>query len=187
MKTIGIAGLLIVAYIVWRFVVRGDGLVILTHDTGIGVTGHLDSVVPGEQLLIEITNNGKERHITEISMPRSVASQLGFSEPSDFKVEALPLTEAEKKDKEMVDFVAQYNRENLRWVGYFTLRAESKTKFAIPASSASPLFGTIDFQYESKAGLGGSISHFRINLAEEENSNTNNSGVQKARMLSPQS
>jgi hypothetical protein len=138
-------------------------------------------------LFLEITNNGKERRITEISMPRSVESQLGFSEPSGFKVEALPLTEAEKKDKEMVDFVAQYNRENLRWVGHFTLPAKSKTEFAIPASSASPLSGTIYFQYESKGGLGGSISHFRVNLAEQENANRINSDAQKAGKLSPQS
>ncbi len=187
MKIISVVVLVIVAYFVWRFVVRGDGLVLITHDTGKGVTGVLKNVVPAKELLIEITNNGKERRITQISMPRSVASQLGLTEPSGFRVEELPLTEGEKKDKEMVAFVKQYNKDNLRWVGEFTLPAESKAELAIPAPAISPLAGSIDFQYEGKVGLGGSISHFRVNLAGQGRDEAINTDTQGAASPSPQS
>ena len=187
MKIIGVVVLVIVTYFVWRFVVRGDGLVLVTRDTGRGVNGHLKSVTPGKELLIEIANNGKERRITQISMPRSVALQLGLAAPAGFNAEELPLTEVERKDKEMVTFVKQYNIENLRWVGDVVLPAESKIEFAIPALAASPLAGSIDFQYEGKAGFGGSISHFRVNLAERSQNETIDTEAQGRPSPSPQS
>jgi len=187
MKIIGILVLVLVAYFVWRFVVRGDGLVLITQDSGTHVSGTVKRVVPAKELVIEIINNGKERRVTQISMPKSVASQAGFSEPVDFKVEELPLTEDEKKDKETVAFVEQYNKENLRWVGDFTLPAESTTEFSIPASRISKASGSIDFQYESKAGPGGSISFFRVNLSELEEHDARDSGAQGAVHPSPQS
>lgn len=187
MKIISVIVLVIVAYFVWRFVVRGDGLVLVTQDTGKSVSGLLKSVIPGKGLLIEIANNGKERRITQISVPRSVASQLGLAEPSEFRIEELPLTEGEKKNNEMVAFVNQYNKETLRWVGELTLPAESKTEFSIPASTVSPLAGSIDFQYEAKVGLGGSISQFRVDLAEQRQDEAINTDVQRQIRPSPRS
>lgn len=186
MKIIGVVVLVIVAYFVWRFVVRGDGLVLVTRDTGKGVNGHLNKVTPGKELLIEITNNGKERRITQISMPRSVALQLGLAAPAGFSAEELPLTEAERKDKEMVAFVKQYNMATLRWVGDLVLPSQSKIEFAIPALAASPLAGSIDFQYEAKAGLGGSISQFRVNLAAQGQNERFDTEAQGTARPSPQ-
>lgn len=187
MKILSVVVLVVFAYFVWRFVVRGDGLVLITHDTGKGVTGQVKSVIPGKELLIEITNNGKEQRITQVSMPRSVASKLGLGAPAAFRAEELPLTEREKKDKEMVTFVKQYNMENLRWVGDFVVPAESRIEFAIPASTVSPLAGSIDFQYEAKAGFGGSISQFRVNLAEQGQNGAIDSEAQRTASPSPQS
>jgi len=187
MKIVGVVVLVLVVYFIWRFVVRDDALVLVTQDTGTGVSGMVKRAIPDKALVIEITNNGKERRITQISMPKSVASQAGFSEPAGFKIEALPLTEHEKKDKETVAFVERYNKENLRWVGDFKLPAESTTEFSIPAISVAEASGSIDFQYESKAGLGGSISFFRVNLSEQEKRSASDSSVQNTVQPSPQS
>ena len=119
-------------------------------------------------------------------MPRSVALQLGLAAPAGFSAEELPLTEAERKDKAMVAFVKQYNMENLRWVGDVVLPAESKIDFSIPALATSPLAGSIDFQYEAKAGLGGSISQFRVNLAEQGQNKTIDTEAQGTARPSPQ-
>ena len=169
MKLIGLIVLLVLAYFIWRFVVRGDGLVLITSDTGNRVTAVVKRVVKGKQIVIEINNNHKENRITEITIPRSVASQLGISEPAGFKVAALPLTDDDKKSQETSEFVEQFNEENLRWTGSFTLAPDAKVELAIPSALASPLTGTMGFQYETKVGFGGSISSFRVNLAEQDN------------------
>lgn len=170
MKIIGVVALLLLAYFVWRFVVAGDPLVLVTPDTGDRVTAVVKRVVPGKALVIEIRNKNKDNRITQISMLRSVAQSLGVSEPSGFKVEGLPLTEDDRKSEETVDFVKQYNIEHLRWVGNLELVPNARTELAIPVTAMPPLNGIIDFQYEAKVGFGGSISFFRLDLAEQETS-----------------
>lgn len=172
MKIIGVIVLLLVAYFVWRFVVAGDPLVLVTQDSGDRVTAVVKRVIPAEALVIAISNNNKENRITQISMLRSVAQKLGVSEPSGFKTEELPLTEDDRKNTETVDFVKQYNIENLRWVGSLELAPNAATELVIPATAVPPISGIIDFQYEARVGFGGSISFFRLNLAEQQANKT---------------
>jgi hypothetical protein len=174
MKVLGLIVLVIIAYLSWRFVIRGDALGLVEPNTGDRVSAVVKQINPGKELVIEVTNNNKEHRITEISMLRSLASQLDVSEPTGFKVEALPLTEEDKKNKEMVEFVKEYNKENLRWVGSYKLAPISKTELAIPATVTSlPPSGNIDFQYEGKVGFGGSISFFRVSLDSQEPNKAN--------------
>ncbi len=167
MKIVGIAVLILVAYFVWRFVIRGDALVLVTPDAGGRVTAVVKRVVPDKEIVIEISNNSKANRITEISLSRAFAAQLGLSEPSGFRAETLPLSEGERKNREMAEYVEKYNKEEIRWVGNLALAPNAKTELVFPAKSASALTGEIRFQYEAKVGLGGSISWFRVNLAEQ--------------------
>lgn len=175
MKIIGLIVLVIITYFAWRFVIHGDALVLVTPETGNWVNAVVKQIDPGKELVIEVTNNNKENRITQISMLRKLASELGVSAPTGFKVEVLPLTEEDKKNKETVEFVKKYNNENLRWVGSFKLAPNSKTELSIPATLASLSGGSIDFQYESKVGFGGSISFFSVSLASQEPNKANSS------------
>lgn len=179
MKFIGIIVLLVIAYLAWRFVVQGDALVLLTPDTGDRVSATVAQIEPGKELVIKVLNDNKENQITQISMLRSLASQLGVSEPPGFKVEALPLTKEDKKNKETVEFVKEYNKDNLRWVGSYKLAPNSATELAIPATFSSLPSGNIDFQYESKVGFGGSISFFRVSLDSKQPDNTDSAEAKK--------
>jgi hypothetical protein len=80
-KVVGVTVFVAIAYFAWRFVVRGDGLVLIGQDTGKRVTASLMQVVPNESLVIEIDNNDKRNAITVISMPRNIAETLGVSPP----------------------------------------------------------------------------------------------------------
>lgn len=182
MKVLGLIVLVIVTYLAWRFVIQGDALVLFTPDDGNRVSAAVKRLEPGKELLIEITNNNKENRITEISMLRSLASRLGVSEPQGFKVEALPLTEGDKNNKETAEFVKEYNNNNLRWIGSFNLAPNSRTELAIPVTLMSLPSGSIDFQYEGKVGFGGSISFFQVSLsAQEPNDSVDRDAQQTAR------
>ena len=165
MKVIGVIVLVAIAYFLWRFVIRGDGLVLIGQDTGKRVTASLMQVVPNESLVIEIDNNDKRNAVTVISMPRNIAETLGVSPPEGFAAELMPLTEKEKKDKETVEFAEKYNAETLRWAGRLELAPNGVSVLRIPAKNTSELSGRIDFQYEAKVALGGSLSFFSLALA----------------------
>ncbi len=151
-------------YLLWRSMQSGDSLSLSATAPGPRVTGRLKQMLPDRGLVIEITNNDRANRITQISVARSTASELGLSEPSGFHPEPLPLTEFDKRSMEMTEFVNTYNLENLRWVGNFHLPPETSIEMTIPAARGTLLAGTIDFQYEAKVGLGGSISFFHVDL-----------------------
>jgi hypothetical protein len=165
MKIVAIAVLLLVGYFVWRFVVVGDGLVVITSDSRQKVVANVKQVIPEESILLEISNNDTENSITEISVSRQLVNRLGLSEPPGFREVPLPLAESDREDKETVEFVEEFNKETIRWVGSFVLEPNSATELAIPATSASDLQGYMDFQYEARVGFGGSLSFFRVHLA----------------------
>lgn len=160
--------LVVVAYLGWQFFLRGKPLVLVREASTKRVTGSLARIVPESELVIEVNNDAAKNTITNITVLRELASRLGLSAPQGFKEEALLLTEEEKKEKASVDFAKKFNWENLRWVGEMKLLPNEKTEIAIPAERTKGLSDYIDFQYESKSGLGGSISFFRVNLDLEE-------------------
>jgi hypothetical protein len=143
----------------------GDAIVFLSPAPTKRVTGVVKRLTPGKEIVIEIENDSKKNSVTEISLPRSLAAQLGVSVPSGFKEEALPLTEKEKTNKDSVEFAEKYNRGTLRWAGSFPLTPNGKSELIIPATgSFQNAKGQIDFRYEEKLGFGGSISFFRVKL-----------------------
>lgn len=166
MKIAGVALLVLVAYFLWRFMVAGDGLVLLTQDSGRRVAGSVKHVLPEREILLEIINNDRENSITEITLSRQQVNRLGLSQPAGFREEPLPLTESDRKNDELVEFVEEFNDKNVRWVGRLELEPNAVTELAVPATSASGLQGYMDIQYEARVGFGGSISSFRVHLSD---------------------
>jgi len=144
--------------------VRGDALVLVTQSAAKHAAASLKAVAENQSLVLEIENDSREGRITELKFERALATQFGLSPPDGFKEEPLPLSEGEKSDKDMVGFVASFNRETVRWVGVLPLPPGAKAQLVIPASSTSGLTGIISLQCESKVGFGGSISTLRVNL-----------------------
>jgi hypothetical protein len=164
MKIIGIILLVVIGYFIWRFTIRGDALVLLSTDSGKKVSAILNEVIPNQSLVIEIDNNDKQNFVTVISMPRELAESTGASPPEGFAVERMPLSEAERKDEETVEYVKNYNLQNVRWSGNFELTPNGLAELRIPVTSTTELAGRINFQYEAKVGFGGSISLFSVSL-----------------------
>lgn len=72
MKVVGIILLVAVAYVVWRFVIHGDALVLIGSDTGKRVTASLTEVIPNEALVVAIDNNDKKQcHHGDLNAPGS--------------------------------------------------------------------------------------------------------------------
>lgn len=168
MKTIAIGVLLLVGFFVWRFVIMGDGLVFVGPASGQQVSAVVARVVPNQQIVLAVNNPDKEQSITDITVPRSVAAQLALSPPAGFAEEPLPLSAAEAKDKELVEFVEQFNRENVRWVGSHLLKPQAVSELVLPARKTESLSGTLQLEYARKVGFGGSISFFSVDLQAEE-------------------
>lgn len=168
MKIVGLVILALIAYFVWRFVVRGDALVVITRDSGKKVTGAVTRVVPGKELVVEVDNPSKEIRITEISLARALVAGLGISAPEGFREEALPLTAREREDPESVAFVERFNREHVRWVGSHVVPQEGRAQLVFPIARAAEASGFIHFRYEARWGIGGSISSFRARLGSPE-------------------
>jgi len=164
MKFVGLILLIAIGYIIWRFAVRGDGLVLIGADTGKRVTASLIEIIPNESLVLQIDNNDKTNFVTVISMPRQLAETLGANPPEGFLAEPMPLSESERKDKETVDYAKEYDAQTLRWAGRLLLTPNEPTEFKIPAKNTSDVSGRIDFQYEAKVGFGGAISFFSLSL-----------------------
>ena len=164
MKMFGIILLVVVGYLIWRFAIRGDALVLFSADTGKRVSASLKEIIPNQSLVIEIDNNDKANFVTVISMPRVLAESMGASPPEGFAVEPMPLSEAERKDEETVEYAENYDLQTVRWSGNFQLTPDDVTEFKIPVNITAELAGRINFQYEAKVGFGGSISFFSVSL-----------------------
>lgn len=164
MRIIGIILLFVVAYFIFRFAIRGDGFVLLSGDTGKRVSATLIKVIPNQSMVIEIDNNEKPNFVTVISMYRDLAESLDASPPDGFVVESMPLTEAEQKDEETVEYAKNYDLQTVRWSGNFELTPDDVTELRIPVKNTANIAGRIDFQYEAKVGFGGSISFFSVSL-----------------------
>ncbi|QDW66900.1 hypothetical protein [Luteimonas granuli] len=163
MKTIAALFLALLAYFAWRFVVMGDALALVVPDSGKRPSAVVASVVPDERIVLAVNNPDKEQSICEITLPRATAARLRLAPPAGFAEEPLPLGD-HAGDPEMVEFVRTFNRENVRWVGHRLLAEQAVSEIAIPAGSTEAISGTLQVQYRRKIGLGGSISHFDVQL-----------------------
>lgn len=161
--------LLSLVYLIWRFVVRGDALVLVRPGQPAAVTAWLNRFVPGEALAIAFRIHSGRHRITEISLARSLAQSLGLQAPSGFSVEDLPLSRKEQNDAAMRAFVADYNRDNLRWVGSFELTADSESELVFPMTVTEATAGILRFTCETRLGTGFSMSFLQVAVGAAEN------------------
>ena len=66
--------LLLVGYFVWRFVVVGEPIVIMTKGGGKRVVATVKEVRPHSEIVIEIDNDSDKNRIEEISLSKDLAS-----------------------------------------------------------------------------------------------------------------
>ncbi len=154
--------LIALAWLIWRFVIRGDAIVLVRPGQPAAVSARLSRFVARDSMVIGFQVHSGRHRINEISLTRALAEALGLRPPDGFVVEDLPLSNREQSDPAMRAFVADYNRDNLRWVGRFELAAEGVTELAFPLSAAEPVAGSIQLTYESKLGTGSSMSFLRV-------------------------
>ncbi len=157
--------LIVLAYLIWRFVVRGDALVLVRPGQPAAVSARMNRFVPGQSMAIGFGVHSGRHRITEISLERSLAQSLGLQTPSGFTIEDLPLSGKEQNDPAMRAFVADYNRDNLRWVGSFELAAEGESELLFPLSASEPVSGILRFTVETRLGAGKSMTFLQVAIA----------------------
>ncbi len=164
-KIVWLAILVPVVYLAWRFVVRGDALVLVAPAPGKRVSGAIKRIEPQKEIVVEIDSNADNNRITEISLSRQLASQLGIGPPSGFAEEPLPLTEKELKDKDAVAFAEKFNKETLRWAGNLVLAPNARTEILFPVRFTTLPSGYIDIVYRTKFAVGGGTALVRIDIS----------------------
>ena len=112
---------------------------------------------------LRFTGQDKPYSVTEIHLPRELAQALGASPPSGFT--DAPYVAGPKVGDEA--WVQKFNRETVRWVGQLALPAEQDVIVAIPVQQARAGSGTIQFRYEHRGMLGGSIRSCMLKLESE--------------------
>ena len=109
---------------------------------------------------LRFTGKDKPYSVTEIHLPRELAQALGASPPTGFTDE--PYVAGPKVGDEA--WVQKFSRETVRWVGQLALPAEQDVVLAIPVEHARAGNGTIQFRYEHRGLLGGSIRSCMLTL-----------------------
>lgn len=112
---------------------------------------------------LRFTGQDKPYNLTEIHLPRELAQALGAFPPSGFTEE--PYVAGPKVGDET--FVQKFNRETVRWVGQLALPAEQDVVLTIPVQQARAGSGTIQFRYEHRGALGGSIRFCMLTLESQ--------------------
>jgi hypothetical protein len=112
---------------------------------------------------LRFTGQDKPYNVTEIELPRELAQALGASPPSGFTDE--PYVAGPKVGDEA--FVQKFNQETVRWVGQLALPAEQDVVLSIPAQQPRAGSGTIQFRYEHRGTLGGSIRFCLLKLESQ--------------------
>ena len=112
---------------------------------------------------LRFTGKDKPYSVTEIHLPRELAQALGASPPTGFTDE--PYVVGPKVGDEA--FVQKFNRETVRWVGQLALPAEQDVVLTIPVQQAHAGSGTIQFRYEHRGALGGSIRFCMLTLESQ--------------------
>ena len=115
------------------------------------------------QCTLRFTGPDKAWTLTEIHLPRELAQALGASPPTGFAYE--PFVAGPKVGDEA--FVQKFNAETVRWVGRLDLPAEQDVVLSIPAQQPQAGSGTIQFRYERRGALGGSIRFCMLKLESQ--------------------
>lgn len=102
---------------------------------------------------LRFTGKDKPYSVTEIHLPRELAQALGASPPTGFTDQ--PYVAGPKVGD--AAWVQNFNRETVRWVGQLGLPSEQDVVLTIPVEHARAADGTIQFRYEHRGMLGGSI------------------------------
>jgi hypothetical protein len=112
---------------------------------------------------LRFTGRDKPYSVTEIHLPRELAQALGASPPSGFTDE--PYVAGPKVGDEA--WVQKFNRDTVRWVGQLALPAEQDVVLTIPVQQSRAGSGTIQFRYEHRGVLGGSIRSCMLKLESQ--------------------
>lgn len=112
---------------------------------------------------LRFTGEDKPYKVTEIHLPRELAQALGASPPNGFTAE--PYVAGPKVGDEA--WVQKFNSETVRWVGQLPLPAEQEVLLSIPAEQPRAGSGTIQFRYEHRGALGGSLRFCMLKLESQ--------------------
>jgi len=111
----------------------------------------------------------REYEVTEISFPRGWGESMGISSPIGYSAQPYTLADTDApEDPESESWVNETNEKSIRWVGSTKLAPDHPTSFEFPIQSTTPGKGTIDFVYETKIGISGSISFFSADIEVDE-------------------
>ena len=165
MKYILIGIGIFVLYFVWNFMIMNKPIVMMNTATSKRVSGKIVEV-KDKFISIEIDNNEYDNVITSVSMDRNVSKELGIESIDGLSEELMIVSEREKDDTEAIEWVKNYNKETIQWVGNLKLVPNQKTIIQIPIKNIKELHGRLSFNYERKVGFGGSMSSFYIDLAQ---------------------
>ena len=104
---------------------------------------------------LDLAGADSKYRITDISVERGLAAVLGLSPPAGFREEPLPLEEEDKTDPATVNFIAEWNAENLRWVCDLEIAPGEPILVRIPATEPLAASGPLWISYEQVSTLGG--------------------------------
>jgi hypothetical protein len=165
MKYIWMGISVFVLYFVWTFMIMNKPIVLMNTATSKRVSGKIVEV-KDKFISIEIDNNEYDNVITSVSMDRNISKELGIGTIDGLSEELMVVSEREKDNIEAIEWVKNYNKETIQWVGNLKLLPNQKTIIQIPIENIKDLHGRLSFDYERKVGFGGSMSSFYIDLAQ---------------------
>lgn len=149
-------------------------LVLVTTTTGAGPAGKVEAKIldstneTGLRVELNLTGVDSEQAITSIALPRSLADSLQASPPDGFKDEPLVPEPREEKDDEAMRFINDWNRENLQWVGTYSLKPDTPQIMVIPMRNPTGGTGDLSFSYGSQGRFGGVRAGFTVTLPSNE-------------------
>ena len=158
---VGIVLLLAVALVVRLS--RGPIVFTSKATSALTVSAVRDQSAGSLRCTLRFTGRDKPHSVTEIHMPRELAQALGASPPTGFADE--PYVAGPKVGDEA--FVQKFNQGTVRWVGKLALPPDQDVLMSIPARNARAGSGTIQFRYEHRGTLGGSIRFCILKLDSE--------------------
>lgn len=150
----GLVGLIVVFLVWWS-----RNPIVFTVPEGLlsEVTARQLDNPAGDAIVVELELSGADSvyKITDLSVNRELADSLGLSPPTGFREERLPLEEEDKTDAETVEFVTEWNAENLRWECNLEIAPDEPIVIRIPATEPLAASGPLSISYEQVSTLGG--------------------------------
>ena len=102
-----------------------------------------------------LRNAKAERYITELKILRSASEMMKIGTPDGFRIEEMPATESDDKE-----WVKNWNRENVRFIGRLKIAPGVPVTLVIPASTSTLEGLEIGGQFETGKTFGNMISFF---------------------------